>query len=395
MSIDPKQLDPDEAPYKGLIGYFDLQVLASYRNEPDKFLIETDFFHRNLETTNQYYEELEATNRTDEVIDVLFGYRTLQNGNLAIAAFLPDLFEKSKKHVPRWSGFHLLNPQWINGHDERLSLWARRYLGGDWSVGPGVRTQLSKLIHTVNGLTNEAVGKPLFKHELSESLSFPEAENSQRYEDAHRELYGYLIDGLNCECISLIAAHLGRPIKVRENWTVKDLKKLFPNLNPPSSFCFAYDLVSDQRGLAAHKVRPPAKGMPAFEQFTKDLELCVKGFNELLATLEKELNMNGDKATERNEAKKYLPQVVRASEPNYSICQATQMKGKTVERVKFGSRNEIADVHQSEVLKIHFTDGSILGIDTHSNVGNLAREVPGFKGEDVHISFDLHWVPEK
>ena len=71
----------------------------------------------------------------------------------------------------------------------------------------------------------------------------------------------------------------------------------------------------------------------------------------------------------------------RASEPYYSICQATQMKGKTVERVEVGSRNEIDNVHQSKVLKIHFTDGSILGIDADSNVGNLAREVPGFKGE--------------
>src|ERR1039457_1754101 len=82
------------------------------------------------------------------------------------------------------------------------------------------------LIHPVNGLTNEAVGKPLLKHELKESLSFPEAENSHRYEDAHKELYGYLIDGLDSECISLLATRLGRPIKAREKWTVQDLKKL-------------------------------------------------------------------------------------------------------------------------------------------------------------------------
>lgn len=395
MSIDPKQLDPDKDPYNGLIGYFDSQVLASYRNEPDKYLIETDYFHGEVKGTTQYFQELEITNQTDEFIYVLFGYRTLQDGNLAIAAFLPDLFEKSKKHVPRWSGFHLQNPQWVNGQDERFSLWARRYLGGDWSVGPGVRTQLSKLVHTVNGLTNEAVGKPLFKHELSKSLSFPAAENSHRYEDAHKDLYGYLIDGLDSDCISLIGTHLGKPIKIGGKWTVKYLKELFPSLNSPSDFCSAYDLVSDQRRLAAHEVRPPAKKMPAFEQFTKNLELCVNGFKELLSTLEKELNMNGEKATERNEAKKSLPQIVRASEPNYSVCQATHMKGKTVERVEFGSRNEIANVHQSEVLTIHFTDGSILGIETHSNVGNLAHEIPGFKGEDVHISFDLHWVPEK
>ena len=110
--------------------------------------------------------------------------------------------------------------------------------------------------------------------------------------------------------------------------------------------------------------------MPAFEQFTKDLELCVTGLNELLTTLEKELVMDGKKATERNEAKKSLPQIAQAAEPHYSICEALRMVGKTVERVEFGSGRKFEEAHQSEVLIIHFTDGSIMSMDTHSNCGN-------------------------
>lgn len=104
--------------------------------------------------------------------------------------------------------------------------------------------------------------------------------------------------------------------------------------------------------------------------------------------------MNGDKATQRSEAKKWLPEIGKAAEPHYSICQASRMQGKTVERVESGSGKRIENVHQSEVIIIHFTDGSILSIDTGSNVGNLALEVSGLKGEDFDVNFRLHWVPE-
>ena len=151
---------------------------------------------------------MEAAGRLGEFVDVQFGYRTLHSGELAIAAILPDLLEKSKTHALKWRGFLLPNPQWSTGHDERFSLWVRRSLGGDWSVGPGVRARLAKAIHVINCLAEETVGKPLYTHELSEALNFPAAENTHRYQDSHEELYGYLIDGLDRNCISLLAGRL-------------------------------------------------------------------------------------------------------------------------------------------------------------------------------------------
>ena len=77
------------------LGYFDQQVLASYRNEPHKYRIVTDYFEGELTVTDEYYSELEKTGKTSEAVSIQFGYRTLRDGNLAIVAWLPDLFEKS------------------------------------------------------------------------------------------------------------------------------------------------------------------------------------------------------------------------------------------------------------------------------------------------------------
>lgn len=388
-----KQVDPDAEPYKGLLGYFGAGVVAAYQNERDKYRIDGDSFHGRLTLTNDYYERLTPEDRVQEFINVEFGYRTLKNGDTAIVIVLPDLTKKSKGHVRRWSGFRLSNPEWSEKPDQRFQQWARPNLAGVWNKGPGVRSRLSKLIHTINCLTSEALDKSLFTHELDASLSFPAAENSHQYQDAHRELYRYLIDGLDADCMRLLVARLGKTINVSGK-TVEVMKKIFPNLDSPSNFCAAYALVSNQRGPAAHKVRQSAVTMPATAQFKNDLELCVAGLKELLTTLEKELAMNGEKATERNDAKKHLPQIVRPSDPSYSICDAARMKGKTVERVEFGSRKKVENV-QSEVLIIHFTDGSIMSIQTRSNFGNLADDIPDLEGHGLDVNFSMHWVPEK
>jgi type VI protein secretion system component Hcp len=64
------------------------------------------------------------------------------------------------------------------------------------------------------------------------------------------------------------------------------------------------------------------------------------------------------------------------------------MKGKTVDRVEFGFAEQTEGAHRSELLIIHFTDGSIMSIDTHMNAGK-------FKPTDFDVSYLLHWVPPK
>ncbi len=390
---EPERDRADLNSVEQLLGYFDPQVLASYHNEADKYVIKSDFFEGQLRTTEEYYRELEQLGKTDERVYVDFGYRTLEDGNLAIVAWLPDLFEKSKSHVPRWQPWYLKDPHWTTDYDERFDKWVRRHLGGDWDVDNGPSYYLGETIKVINGLTNELVDLPLYKRELDGFPSFPAAENNHRYQDAHEELYGYVIDGLNKDCMSLLAKRLGRSIKNVDNRKARSvLEELFPTLKTSTNFTCAMDLVSKQRGDASHGVRPPAKRFAAFSQFTKDLALCLEAVKEVLAVLEREFGVSGEDARNRNEAKNRLPRITPLPQAHYSIVQSSLAKGKTIERVELGFWEDRKGVHESEALIMHFTDGSIMSLEGGSNAGDLVSDENGLHPEDFHVSFVVHWV---
>jgi hypothetical protein len=320
-----------------LLGYFDQQVLASYRNEPNKYIIESDYFEGELSVTNEYYAELELLGKTAEYVNIKFGYRTLRDGNLAIVAWLPDLVDKSKTHVPKWSAFHLKTPEWTTEQDDRFVNWIRRYLEGDWDVDNGPSFYLAQTIKIINGLTAELVDMPLFLHEIDETLGYPSAENTHRYQDAHKELYGYLVDGLNKECLSRLAFKLKRSIKIGDKNTVKAITTLFPTLETSSTFLSALNIISEQRRLATHGIRPTAVKFSAFSQFTKDISICLEAIKEILAVLEHEFGVEGEDAYKRHEAKKWLPKIDRQSDPHYSIVETSRMTGKLSKKLNMGS----------------------------------------------------------
>jgi hypothetical protein len=276
--------------------------------------------------------------------------------------------------------------------DPRFEMWTARYLEGSWEVDNGPLYYAEDTIELINALCNEVVGKPLFKYAANPTLHFPAAQNSYAYQDAHKELYGYVIDGLDKDTIGLIGAHTGAPLNPNNDSTLKAIKRVLPPL-VNSDFERALDTISSERRLAGHGVRPAAQPFPAFEQFTTDLQALVKGLKELLAVLEVALGMNAEIARKRQEAKAWLPRIDRLPEPNYSITQLPAIIGKTVARVEFGSLQPREGVHQSEAIILHFTDGSSLGIDTGSNAGNLASEHEELQAEDFYVDFMLQWVP--
>jgi len=378
-----------------LLGYFDQQVLASYRNEPHKYSIASDYFEGSLSVTNEYFMELEAAGKTNESVSIGFGYRTLRDGNLAIVAWLPDLVEKSKSHIERWAAFRLKNAEWKETeNDERFSNWLRRYVEGDWDIDNGPLFYLGETIKTVNGLTSELVGIPLYKHDIEQTLGFPSAENTHRYQDAHRALYGYFIDGIDKKCIVALGSKLGRTLHVNSKKTVEAITELFPGLQTSPSFTVATKLVSEQRRLASHGVRPRSKSFAAFSTFTDDLYLCLKAIKELLAMIENEFGVNGEEARKRHEAREWLPKIDQLRSPHSSLVEARRMEGKTVGKVEVGYREDREGVHGSEVIIIHFRDGSIMGLETGSNAANIASRNDGLRPEDFHVNFRPQWVPE-
>ncbi|MBI1347236.1 hypothetical protein GC163_13225 [bacterium] len=78
------------------------------------------------------------------------------------------------------------------------------------------------------------------------------------------------------------------------------------------------------------------------------------------------------------------------AEGNYSIHEIRQITGKTVKKVEYGNRKSISGVHESELILLHFTDGTSLSLMTGSNAKNILD-----KPESLHVDFMLQWVKPK
>jgi hypothetical protein len=332
--------------------------------------------------------------REPSYLDVRFGFRGRVNGELAVAAWLPDLERCSDSERTKWAAFHLQEEAFAHEPDPRFELWKRRYIYGDWEVDNGVLFQISDDVASINSITEVVVGERLF--ELAENLSliFPTAENDHRYQDAHREAYGYLVDGLRKPGIQALCKKLGVAINAASDKTLVSLNRLLPS-GLSNSILGPFDVVSEQRRLATHRVRPSARPFPAFEQFSKDMTGVLTALRALRAFLESAFHLTGQQAMTRQSRISALPEIDDTRKPhaNYSICQLPQVVGKTIARVDFGFRKSRHKIHESEAMILHFTDGSVLGIATGSNASNIAAEHEGLRAEDLHVDFMLTFVP--
>lgn len=73
-----------------------------------------------------------------------------------------------------------------------------------------------------------------------------------------------------------------------------------------------------------------------------------------------------------------------------------KMEGKTVKKVSCGQRERYKNAHESDVLRIEFTDGSTLYIETATNTGNIIQKVRDGEGgsltpPDFHADLHLTW----
>ena len=126
--------------------------------------------------------------------------------------------------------------------------------------------------------------------------------------------------------------------------------------------------------------------------FYRDLEVVIEAYGALLELIESEFSVSSDHELKRHEAMNYLPKIVGDVEPHHSICEATRMVGKTVEKVEFGMREDIEGVHQSEALRVKFTDDEILAMDTKSNASDLEFNA-AMQPNELQVNFMLRWVP--
>jgi hypothetical protein len=65
--------------------------------------------------------------------------------------------------------------------------------------------------------------------------------------------------------------------------------------------------------------------------------------------------------------------------------------GKTIDSVEFGRAERHERVHHSEVIVLHFTDGTALSIAAGSNAWNLSGEDSGLSPGDFHTDLMVFW----
>ena len=375
-----------------LIGFFETDVLASYENNPHKYELNKGSFGGELETRWTY---LESSGIQDEDIHVRFGYHSKQDGELCLAVFLPDLAKASKIEQRKWYPF-MIDRSLLSPKDERFEIWYAGYIQVNFDVAiGGPRNQLIIIIGKIDACCKTLVGMPLYTAVPYQSVSYPTSPNSHAYEDAHTNLYGFLIDLLSKECLLALADLRNKTIPEAESMRSKTLlRHVFDEFDKHSKLHTLLSKVSEQRGRSSHGVRDPTIECDAFKDFNRDLEVATEGYEELLSLIESEFSVSADHELRRHEIMESLPKLDedKVIEPNFSICQATKMEGKTVEKVWFGMLEDSEGRHQSETLRVQFTDGEILAIDAGSNIKNIIDRATT-KPNELVVDFILTWVP--
>jgi hypothetical protein len=374
-----------------VIGFYESDVLSSYRDNPHRYDLDTDYFEGELKTSESHFQVLEEQGNENDYIHIRFGYHSKPDGTLCLAVYLPDLGEASVAERAKWQPFEVSRAS-LSDSDDRFHLWVARYMQADWGVKDGPRKRLAKLIDRINACCVTLVSVPLYTRVPDSSVRYPSSQNTHAYEDSHRDLYGFLVDCLSKDCLCRLADRKGVAIHQAEQMKATTLLRHVFALEKAGSIPDLLSKVSEERAKSSHGVRENAISCDAFGVFCKDLEIAADAYEELLGLLETAFDICSEYEVRRHESMQWLPSLKEGVEDHYSICQATQMIGKTVKDVRFGMREADGCIHQSEALHIEFSDGSILGIDTGSNVGNIASET-SLASSEFHVDFNLTWVP--
>ena len=375
-----------------IIGFFEADVLSPYENNPHKYELDTDFFEGILETKDAYSCKLESSERPEEYIRIRFGYHSTTDGTLCIAVFLPDLAKAPEIERRKWRPF-IVEKSLLSQEDERFTMWYDRYIQGSFEVPVAPRKQLGHIIEKINACCKTLVDEMLYTKVPDKSIRYPISQNSHAYEDAHRNLYGFLIDSLSKKCLLALANLRNKTIpQAQEMKPPTLLRHVFDEFDKQSKLHTLLSKISEQRGNSSHGGRTAAIEYDAFGNFYRDIERATEAYEELLQLVESEFGVSADHELKRHDAINYLPRIVGGVEPHHSICTATRMVGKTVETVEFGKREDIEGKHQSEVLRMKFTDGEILAMDTGSNALDLEHNA-AMKPDEFQVNFALRWVP--
>lgn len=368
--------------------YFHRSVLARYRLESHRYTVIEDDMGGRIETIWPSDYDPEARDLPNW--RVRFAFRRLVQGDVSVAAFGPDLPRLPEEELQHWRASLLQSPEFAD-KDAAFQRWCARNLEGSWEVEDGPRFRIEEHILRINALTRKAVGVPLFRWASHPQLTYPAAQNSQAYAQAVLRLYQLVGDGLQPKALQKMArnleVHLDSPA-----YTFNSLKQLLPERLHPVVHEPLRDL-SMARQQVHHVPSGPPTEMDAFADFHQLLMTVDHALRELLTWLQGTYGLDGGTCLRRERAMDALPSVSGPPKPAFKLGEAKQAEAKTIQRVDFGSQELPEEVGPSEVLILHFTDGSAMAVTIGSNAGNLAGEHEGLSVSDFSTDIMVQWVP--
>ncbi len=237
-----------------IIGFFEADVLSPYESNPHKYELDTDFFEAVLKTTKAYFYQLKSSGKLDEYISIRFGYHRKKDDTLCIAVFLPDLVKAPEIERRKWRPF-IVEKSLLSQEDERFEMWCDRYIQGSFAVPIAPRKRLSHFIEKINACCKTLVDEPLYTKVPDKSIRYPISQNSHAYENAHRNLYGFLVDSLSKKCLLALAGVRNQTIPEAQNMkSTTLLRHVFNELGEHSKLHILLSKVSKQRGKSSHDV---------------------------------------------------------------------------------------------------------------------------------------------
>lgn len=386
----PASRRPSAGPPENLLlAYFDRRVLCRYRASPDLYRLEEDDMGGEVKVLSP--EEETPEEQRPKYFRVRFGFRRLEDRRVCLAALLPDIRELEEREQLLWAADLLDRPRFLD-QDPAFERWRNRYILGSWQSENGPIQRLKEALDRCRAVTAIGLQVPLFRASTNPTLNYPIAENTTALAHAYLELYRLVGEGMEGKALRKLADQLGRHFDSSKR--LNSLKGLLPPFLHNTIYVPLKDCASHRNEVHAEAHKQP-QSCAAFDTFDCALERMVTAVSDLTEWLSEQLDLDTEACLRREEIMTgpYWPKIDCEPQPIEKLHKVQATLGKTIARVEYGECPHADDCHEREAIIFHFTDGSALALDVHTNAGNLASDFDGLKPSMVHTQISPWFAP--